>query len=324
MNHKRQMLTGVKLVIGLGLMAWLLRHMELSSLFRTVRGADPTFISAALASYLLASFFEIAKFRAACEYRLDWLSSFRLTEMGLFFNNFLPSNIGGDGYKLFRLKQAGFSATASIIYLLTDRMAGAVVLLLFGGLFWLLTASGRGVIDPGMLNGMPVSWRLVTLLAAAVAVMAAVSFLAFRKSFEHLRHRFRDVLRAGMRYLSGTGFSVLALSSLFHLFRGWALFFLALAFGHGVPYPAIMVILGLALTVSMLPISLGGLGVREGTLAFLLARTGISSGTALAIALFNLGVLWTKSLIGGLIFLRVRHMTPVQAVHVIDGKDGHE
>jgi hypothetical protein len=317
MMHKRLLLTGAKLAIGIGLLAVLFTQISFATVVEALRGAHGSFLLGAFASYVIASGFEAAKFRAACESKLDWPSSVRLVLMGLFFNNFLPSNIGGDGYKLFRLKQAGFSAAAAIVYLLTDRMAGAVVLVIAGGLCWLFTDSGRAVLDPSMLHAAVFSRTMTAALLAAVALaMVAAAFL-LKQRIRHAWHRLEGLLHAGVKYLRNTALPVLLLSSCFHLFRGLAIHQLARAFGYDVSVAAIMVMLGIALTVSMLPISLGGLGVREGTLSLLLKHAGLPAGTALAIALLNLAVLWTKSLIGGLIFMRVRHLPAEATVHTV-------
>jgi uncharacterized membrane protein YbhN (UPF0104 family) len=87
--------------------------------------------------------------------------------------------------------------------------------------------------------------------------------------------------------------------------------FIYMSLGHdlglGLPMGSYFAVVPLALMAAGLPISLGGLGVREGVLVGLLVFMGADRQTALAVAVLFLMVVWTSVLPGLLLFLRGKH-----------------
>jgi hypothetical protein len=85
----------------------------------------------------------------------------------------------------------------------------------------------------------------------------------------------------------------------------WVLVFLMLAPGVGVHLPVfqLMVVMMLVSLVSSLPISLGGLGAREGAMMSLLLPLGVDAPSVLALSVAYLLVLWSCSLPGAFMLL---------------------
>jgi uncharacterized protein (TIRG00374 family) len=92
-----------------------------------------------------------------------------------------------------------------------------------------------------------------------------------------------------------------ALLSLYHCLAALTWFFLAMGLGIDIPYLSMLWIRIVVYLAVFIPLSLSGLGVREGLLIMLLAPLGISSGSALALALSLLGLSIAIGLLGGIV-----------------------
>lgn len=291
----------IKVTIGLALLVAVIAKTDYAALLTVVREARPEFLAAAILSYLLMSIFEIVKFRIACEFRLDWYSSARLVLASLFLGNFLPTSIGGDSYKLIEMRRMGLATSTTILYVGADRIAAIIVVVLSGLLCWLFTNEGWRIFSRLMSSYSPHPWQLLIAVAVLTSlILLSVGFLRGGRT-QRILHSFEHSLISGLRYVERSGPKILMLGGLLHFCRVLAIAALAKAFGFDVPLPALAVITSSAVTAGMLPISLGGLGVREGTFSVLLQEVGLSPSSAIAVALLNLSVLMTKSLIGGVL-----------------------
>jgi len=301
--RSNRILSVLKLLVGLGIIGLLLRKVD-TILFRSIiASAHKCFLVYGFLFYGLASVMEIIKFRSACLNCLSIKTSIRLVFLGLFFNNFFPSNVGGDAYKLVRMRSLNIPTNKGFIYVLSDRLTGLLALLMLGcGALFLLPERHDLLVNIGgnvSKNESPL-W-----MAAAVGflIFVPVLFLALRK----LRNRIQDQIRSSLflisDYVRNGAFRTLIFASLFQMSRALAILNVSHSLGYNISFLTVLVILALVGAISILPISIGGLGVREGTLSCLLHIAGLSLETAVAVAFINLVVVLIKSLVGGIIFL---------------------
>jgi uncharacterized membrane protein YbhN (UPF0104 family) len=90
-----------------------------------------------------------------------------------------------------------------------------------------------------------------------------------------------------------------------------------LAIGATVPASYYWILVPMVTLLTMLPVSLNGMGVREGGMVLFLAPLGIATGTALSLALLWFAVFTSASLLGGLVYLFGRFPRP-------EVRDNHE
>lgn len=230
--------------------------------------------------------------------------------VGLFFNNFLPTNVGGDLVKVGDIALSQGSVLRPLAATLLDRLMGLLALVL-----WTLAASlalGAGRAPAG------VPWWLLALAAAAVGGVLVVL----------LSRRLGTLLMAGVRRLAppGRGKRLQALLAEFTAFRVAPWFLLrilvlallvqslrilthvAVARSMGIPFTAARVVdffvliplLGMAI---VLPVSFNGLGVREWVASRLMPGVGIAAEDAFVMELATYLVQVAVSGVGGLLFL---------------------
>jgi hypothetical protein len=245
--------------------------------------------------------------RGACG-RVSWHYLGNWYVKGLFINQVVPAGIGSDAARAMQVgRRVGHGPV--IASLVGSRMAG-----MLGMAFWGL--AGAVVLKTGFHTNDVVGFALFTgLMMAAwgLALIAEPLFAKIRgparkkKSWRthHLTERFAVFLRSLGRYRGAP--RALLLTILVGSI-GWGLNLLALqafssALGHDISWGVFALALPIALLVTFIPISVNGLGIREGVLVFLLALFHVPLATATAIALFVDLQLVPFAAFGGLVHL---------------------
>ncbi len=235
---------------------------------------------------------------------IRFTQSLNLTFVGYFFNNFLPTSVGGDIVKAMCAARLTKSGVKSVTSVLMDRIFGLFTFILIPSITLMFTMEH---IDNPIVPIMVYSLLVASLLCF---------FIIFNRS---LARQFRFIEVFLNRF--GIGTKVREIYEGLHDFRnhkatvGWAmalsvvgqsisivvLYMLALALGAQTKLYYFFLLVPVVHLVSMLP-SLNGLGIREGAYIYFL-KPYIGREYAAAIGILWLGLLLLLSLIGGIIYL---------------------
>ena len=250
-----------KLAVTLVMLVIALRMIHFETLLESLRQANYGLLAVAAGIIILGGFAGAASWYCVLRTRLPSLGYRAVASChwsGMFFNSFLPSNVGGDvvkGYIVARDQgQIGFVVTS----LLVDRVMNLGVLLCIG-CFTLLIQVGHPLLAAGFL----------VLLAALLAVGLA--------SARWLHGKIRRWPRVGLRgrasallepvfELASTPrllFPMLLAAFASQFLKTLHNVFVILALGLKLPTFCVWYVIPLFGIVSALPVSVGGLGVRE-------------------------------------------------------------
>jgi hypothetical protein len=238
-------------------------------------------------------------------YRPAPLQLLRFILIGLFFNNFLPTTVGGDVVRAVALSRAHVPRAVAAASVIADRILGLLALGLLatiGGVLGVLLFPGGGPWLASVALAISVS-GLVALLTRPELLERVRGFLARRgqKLADRLSRVIEGVvfLSSRARALSGALFFSLGLAAFAAVFH-WSI---ARAIGIEVPLIAYFVVVPAVMLAASLPITLNGLGLRElGFVAFLGAQ-GVPAETAAVFALLAfLGPL-VFAILGGILFV---------------------
>lgn len=225
--------------------------------------------------------------------------------MAFFFNNFLPSMIGGDVFRMVRTAAPAAKRTEAICAVLVERGTGlvAMVVLTSVAAIWSLW---RGETPPGLY------WLYVcaSLLFAALVFGGGLALL-LSSYLERAAYRFRwlasafhisEVLRGYFVYPMVLGIAFV-LSIAFHLLLVTNAYLFAMSIGVRLDPFAMAVIFPLAVFIAMVPVSFNGFGVKEGALIVLLGQIGVEREQALIIAGLSRVFIVFASIGGGVLLL---------------------
>jgi uncharacterized protein (TIRG00374 family) len=226
-----------------------------------------------------------------------------------FFNNFLPSNIGGDVIRIGDSARRAGSTTLAAIVVLADRGIGLVGLGFVAAIGASVTAwisPTMGPIGPGLLwAGLAV---VVAVAGWAILVPQGVGRLLsparrlhpewFDERLERLHAAMAKFRRAPEALAGGFCGSIVVQALL-------VLFYAAIARGLHMEVPLwhLAIVVPLSFVVLMLPISVNGLGLREATFVLYLSRLGVPAASATALSLTSYGLIALFSTSGAIAYL---------------------
>jgi uncharacterized membrane protein YbhN (UPF0104 family) len=282
-----------------GLIGYVLSRVSPGDLVATLRRVQPGTLAAAVLLYLLGQGLSAVRWsilgRAVGLYRplADYV---RFYAIGMFFNLFGPSTLGGDAVRVLYLGrgQRRMLAAGSVLF---DRLSGFVMLVALG-------AGAQLAFHPRLPRALAatVSSAGLMLLAAWIALPRLVRFLPREQRVRRtVEQELAPFWRDGSLLLSAA-----IVSFVFHVSQVAVQYLLGLATGVALPFWYCLVFHPLVALATALPVSLGGFGVREGGYVLLLGRIGIKPADAVALSLLWFGVTAVAGLVGGLVFTTYR------------------
>lgn len=234
---------------------------------------------------------------------------------GLFFNLFLPSSIGGDMVRSIDLAVHTKKPHEVVASVLLDRLSG------YAGLVTLA------------LIALSFGWKLLAdktvLFSVAIlfTVLITVLLLLFNKFFYSSINRF-----LGSSSSNKIKKSIRILQQQIYLFKGRkrvildnllvsfvvqivspiCLYFIALSLGININIIYFFVFLPIISAITLLPVSIGGLGLRETAAIFFFAKVGVSKDLAFAMSLLSFSFMLIYGALGGIIYVLAIHYRRLQ------------
>jgi hypothetical protein len=307
---KRGALAGAKVAVSLALLAYLFSITDLRALEERVRTADLLMMAAAVGCYVailaLATWrWQLLLEALGCEAPLRRLSASYL--VATFFNNFLPSNIGGDVVRVRDGSRLTGSTTASLAVVGIDRILG------FGALYAL--AAVAFVLGAPAIRGLAGARLVLVGLALLFGVLAYTFFregtarrlmaLSRLDRIDWVREQFETTQGAVHAYRAQMGTVWLAFAASLALQALVVWYFLAIARALRIPLPAsaAFLMVPLCTLLQAVPVSFNGWGLREGLFALYFHQVGLPRDSALAFSLVGAGLMVLLSLSGAVVWM---------------------
>lgn len=298
----------IRLAITAALLAYALREVEWPKFAARVLQADGRWCVAGMVTAVLVQVVAGVRWAAlARPLGFDFPRRFFVWRFfeGMFFNLCLPSSIGGDVIKAYRVGDTTSRRLLAGCSVLADRLTGLAALAVLGG-----AALAARKYDLSLAVTLAVA---AGLLAVALAgFLAAVFFLDRIVTLLPEGSPGRGFLGQLLPYQRRPSLIARAVAWSFIVQAGGAVGVALLARGLGVNQPLSLwfSVVPLVALAMVLPISIGGFGVRENAMAFLLSEQGVPSDRAIGVAL-----MWGLStiiigLLGGVLFLLDRSSPP--------------
>ncbi len=295
----QQVLVIFKALVSLGLLAYLLVSVNLSTLVALISRISLIHYAAAIAVGGIAVVLSTYKWRVILRNEeLDCPSAelLRYYLIGIYFNNFLPTSIGGDAARVYLLARR-YGHRKKIFYsVLVERFTGLMALVFFLtlGVVW----------GPRVLGGD------YSVLLGPVFLLGGGLFLIFFN--RQVLARFVKMLpgplqgyveMVGDRLGHGIHFSkvgwTVVWTSVFFQFLGILIYLLvAQSLSLTVTFSDLMLIVPLVTLLTLIPLSLNGLGIREGGFVVLLSGLGVPASEALSLSLLYYAITLLLSLCG--------------------------
>lgn len=224
---------------------------------------------------------------------------FRLYLAGLFVGNFLPSTVGGDVVRVSRLARITRQRPGAFASVVLERLTGWLVLPVITLVSLLVNP---GLLGLGSASRLAIALSLTTLaLLAAVVVVAGNDRMGRLLSGRDGWARFAAAVHLGLarfRHSPAAAAQVLLVSFAYQLVVALGAFLVAVAIGLHVGWGAIVAFMPVVAIVQVLPLTIGGLGLREGAFVVFLGPLGVTASQAIAFGLLVYALNLAVSLLG--------------------------
>jgi len=308
MNKKIAIL--LKVIVSLGLITLLVNQVDFNKIVNILKNVDITMIIYALILLIIQVFIATTRWQYVLRCQkimLGYKNTLQILWSGLFFNQAMPSSVGGDVIRGYYLKKQGMTLGRATLGVLMDRLFGMV------GLVFLVLAS------------LPLLFELVDdsiarsgVLFIALGISLALLFIFFTDklpgNFSHLKviRGFYSLSQVGRRCIVDhyNGLIILVISILIHLISVISVMIMAAGLGINVEWSGFLLIIPLVTLMMVVPISIAGWGVREGVMVVGFGYLGVAPEAALALSILYGLLMLVVALPGGVVWTLKRNHTP--------------
>lgn len=323
MRIKSVFLISLRACVAFGILYYLFSKIPLSIVMSS--------LSTAKLNYLVMAYIITLVMHLIAGYRLKFFtknqglqfSVFQAIEINMsavFYGLFLPGgNLAGGAIRFYKLSGHGKNMAEALAALTLDRVIATLALCLIGILFWLINLPSE-------------SGYIVLSMTILLSGLALLNIFLFTERFQissgitgkilawigrlFVLVRLKKLIETFSRFKSLTLkslFFILALSLTSQLLGVLVFYQLALSLGMDVSFVAIAWIRCAVVLITMVPITIAGLGLREGSLIFLLRPYGIPDDQAFALSILVFGItVLLIGILGGMIeciklFVRIKN-----------------
>ncbi|MGB5370234.1 MAG: lysylphosphatidylglycerol synthase transmembrane domain-containing protein [Flavobacteriaceae bacterium] len=259
--HRKHWITALKISISLTLVYFIFTKIDLGVVLRTLQKSKPLPLVLALVLFVaskILSAYRLNLYFHQLKVRLTQNSNLKLYLLGMFYNLFLPGGIGGDAYKGYLIKrQFGVNTKRVVAVLLLDRLSGLLLL-------WVYACSLALLLPQSELS----------MFKATIAVLGFMSALIFWRSNKKYFGEVYPVFWGSIGYAALVQLAQLA-----------SAYFILMALNVEENQLSYLFIFLISSIVSVLPLTIGGIGSREVTFFYGAKLLGLDENTSVGISM---------------------------------------
>lgn len=303
--NKNWLFFALKLAVSAALIGFIALNFDLRGSADRLTRIDPVILLASLVAFAALLFNNAVRWRTvmfAIDAGLDFWTTFRLLYIGIFFNQTLPSSVGGDAVRMYLARKEGLSLQGAINGVMLERVATV------SGLILLVVITQPFLLD--RIGDNPAKFVFPVLAGLAVVGIGVLMHLdkfpeRFRRwkivrGFAHLATDTRRLFLSPGRAAVAVGLGVVG-----NILLSLGTYVLALSLGIEITLLDCLVLMPPVILITTIPISIAGWGLREGAMVAAFAFVGVAEGDAFVLSiLFGLigiivslpgGILWMMS-----------------------------
>ena len=271
---RKGLLTALKIIVSATLIYFIFTKIDFNDVLLTLKKSNPAYLVAALILFVISKM--LSAFRLNLYFHqigapLTQKSNLELYLLGMFYNLFLPGGIGGDAYKGYVIQKKYQPVTKKVVaVLLLDRLSGMLLIFVYACLLAFLSAQS-------FFQGF--DWLLMLAIPASVFV-----FWSINKRF------FAYTLPVFWKSLSYS-----ALVQLAQLLSVWCILRSLSLFTDILEYLLVFLVSSI---VSVIPLTIGGIGSREVTFLYGAKWLGLNASTSVGISFTFFLITALVSLVG--------------------------
>ena len=301
---RRILLSAIKILVSAALLYLALRKVNFADLAARIDLTSAAWLALAVALTFLQIFIGVLRWRivgAECDAPLPLRQAMRYNVIGTFFNQTLPSSIGGDAVRLWLVARNGAGWRAATYSIFVDRAVGliALAIIIVASLPWsshlIADAYGRSalmLIDFAALGG-----------GAGFLLLGALPWPWLRRWWA--THHIHACAVIANRVIFGPRNepAIAILSFLVHFLAVAITWCIVQSIAAPVGFDQTFLLIPPVMLITMLPISIAGWGVREATMGLAFGYAGLATSEGVNISLLYGAVSFVVGAFGGLVWI---------------------
>ncbi|MGB7297015.1 MAG: lysylphosphatidylglycerol synthase transmembrane domain-containing protein [Candidatus Aminicenantales bacterium] len=309
-NKKNAVLFLLKLAFSLAILVFIFTtQASLGKIGDVLRGVNPYWLLLAFSLHALGLAISAYRWQILARAQGDEVPLVFLAKsylVGTFFNNFLPTRFGGDVVRIWDGSLYSRSLVKSSAIVLVERFTGVIVLFLF--------AVAASLFRLDMARQVPIIWAALLLGLAGLGLIAVFFLPVFARRLRALRLRgFPDKVRNKILIFRETILHYRTQKGPFLRATLWALllqlnvilyyFLIGRALHLDIQFIDYFIFIPIVLVIQIIPVTINGLGLREGSYIEIFKYYGILPQTAVSFSLVDVAFNLILGSIGGAIYV---------------------
>ncbi len=291
------------------LLCYLLNRTNLTAIWCSLKSANYFWIICAFLLHLTGYLFSILRWQlllSAQKIKVPLRSLLPSYIVGTFFNNFLPTTIGGDTVRAYDTIRYSHSAVKSITVVLVERITGVMALVTIATLAL--------VFEFRIVGNIPLIWISVLVL---IIMIFGLILVIQPKAAEQIGRVFNLPLlnkikakakeahqaiviykKEKKRFWGNMAYAfLLQINVILHYY------FISLALGFNINPVHFFLIIPIITVILMVPLSINGIGIRENAFVIFLSKFGVEAAASVALSWIAYGMVVVWGVLGGLIYV---------------------
>ena len=286
---KKQIKFFLKLFFGLAILIYLFSKISFQEFWHFLYNAKYEYFIIALSLYILGQIISAKKWMLLSEYlhfNYTFFEYIKFYFLGMFYNMFLPTNIGGDFVKIAKLKDNKKNCIIrGIISVFSDRITGVFVLILF--------------ILSGFLFYNKLIWlNVINILIIISSLICILIFIYLIKNEQIIPKKVKIFFYYTKLLCSKTCIiKIITISILFHTLLVLIHFCIAQMYNFNIPLTYYLILYPITAITASLPLSINGIGLKEFVYVYMLKLFHIDASGAILFAMtFNMVVFFASTI----------------------------
>jgi uncharacterized protein (TIRG00374 family) len=285
----------IKALISLIFLSWIIFKVQWADVFNLVKNIQPIYIVLYFLFLTVGVAISTYKWKLLAQSKdsqLTFFQFFKLYITGMFINNFMPSFIGGDTYRIYQSGKMDRKYASSALVVIMDRLTG-----LFGAMLLVFIFS---VANFSVVMEQDILWML-NVIIAIIIFLGLICIMTRNASFwRDIERRFSaektvakkiiNIVKSILSFTSDAGVmrSAMLWSMVFGMIGvAGSNYILFLSVGERVAILDYLSVIFLISFVSSLPISINNIGVKEWAYVTFFGFLGVSSAVVITVAILS-------------------------------------
>ncbi|MEM1157578.1 MAG: lysylphosphatidylglycerol synthase transmembrane domain-containing protein [Verrucomicrobiota bacterium] len=303
----------IRIVVAVLICYYLYTQIDWNSFFRLVSDAEVSWILIAAGCYGMTTALGMTRWHLllkTCHAEMRFTRTAQLTMIGLFANLFLPSSMGGDLFKgYYASREIPHIKPTVIMSIIMERLLGFIAMFLISTTLILFRFDALTA-EPATKIAVYFYFGLFGLILGIIVLGSWKKFGQYIPLWKRLpiEEQLREAGNAYRFFLHHQScfWGGLALSCMAHFTLMGTFYFVSVGLNMHLNFWDLAAVLPLIMVVSMIPVTPGGVGLREVAFTHFLQFAHMTEEASVALSLGGTAVIYTWALSGGLVLLQFR------------------